>query len=115
MSTFLDTLVDIERRYDDLERLLADPAVTTDHSRLQEVGRERSELEPVVSVFRELRETDEEISETEALSRDPEMAELAAEELHGLRERREALLTQVRTLLIPKDPKDEKDVSVALR
>ena len=48
MSTFLDTLADIESRYDELEQLMADPTVTADHLRLQEIGRERAELEGVV-------------------------------------------------------------------
>jgi peptide chain release factor 1 len=54
MSTFLDTLADIERRFDELEQLMADPAVTADHLRLQEIGRERAELEEVVSAYRQL-------------------------------------------------------------
>ena len=45
MSTFLDTLADIENRYDELEQLMADPTVTADHLRLQEIGRERAELD----------------------------------------------------------------------
>ena len=85
MTSFLETLADIERRYDDLEHLLADPAVTSDHLRLQEIGRERSDLEPVVTVFRELRDTESAISDTTDLSDDPEMAELVEEELRELR------------------------------
>ena len=52
MSTFLDTLADIESRYEELEQLMADPAVTADHLRLQEIGRERAELDGVVTAFR---------------------------------------------------------------
>ncbi|MGH2614481.1 MAG: peptide chain release factor 1, partial [Thermomicrobiales bacterium] len=115
MSTFLETLADIERRYDELEQLMADPAVTTDHLRLQEIGRERSELDDVVSAFRQLRETETAIEDTEALAADPEIAELAAEELRALQDQREAVLARVRTLLIPKDPNDDKDVIVEIR
>jgi peptide chain release factor 1 len=115
VSTFLETLADVERRYDELERLLADPAVSSDPSRLQEVGRERAELEPVVSAYRELGETDSAIADTESLAGDPEMAELAAEELDVLRDRREELLGRIRTLLVPRDPNDEKNVIVEIR
>lgn len=115
MSTFLDTLADIERRFDELEQLMADPAVTADHLRLQEIGRERAELEGVVTAFRQLRETDGAIDDTEALAADPEVAELATEELRSLHEQREELLQRVRTLLIPKDPNDDKDVIVEVR
>jgi peptide chain release factor 1 len=115
MNTFLDTLADIERRFDELEQLMADPAVTADHLRLQEIGRERAELEEVVSAYRQLRTTETAIDETEALTADPEMAELAAEELRSLQEQRDGLMQRVRTLLIPKDPNDDKDVIVEVR
>ena len=115
MSTFLDTLADIENRYDELEQLMADPAVTADHLRLQEIGRERAELDDVVTAFRQLRETDTAIAETEALAADPEMADLAAEELRVLRDRHQTLMARVRTLLIPKDPNDDKNVIVEIR
>lgn len=115
MTTFMDTLADIERRFDDLEELMVDPAVTSDHLRLQEIGRERAEIEDVVSAYRELRETDGAIEATESLAGDPEMADLAAEELRVLHERREALQDRVRALLVPKDPNDEKDVIVEVR
>lgn len=114
-TTFLDTLADIERRYEELERLLADPAVTSDHLRLQEIGRERAELDGVVTTYRDLRDTESAIEETRVLADDPEMAELAEEELASLLERRDALQSRVRLLLVPKDPNDEKDVIVEIR
>ena len=115
MSTFLDTLADIESRYEELEQLMADPAVTADHLRLQEIGRERAELDGVVTAFRELRETEAAIADTETLAADPEMADLAAEELRTLRDRQQTLLGRVRSLLIPKDPNDDKNVIVEIR
>jgi peptide chain release factor 1 len=115
MSTFLDTLADIESRYEELEQLMADPAVTTDHLRLQEIGRERAELDGVVTAFRELRNTEAAIEETEMLAADPEMTDLASEELRALRDRQHSLLGRVRSLLIPKDPNDDKNVIVEIR
>ena len=115
MSTFLDTLADIENRFDELEQLMADPTVTADHVRLQEIGRERAELDGVVTAFRQLRDTESAIADTEALAADPEMADLAAEELRSLRDRQQALMARVRTLLIPKDPNDDKNVIVEIR
>lgn len=114
-ASFLDTLGDIERRFDELERQLADPDVTSDPQRLQEIGRERAEIEDVVSAYRELRNTERAISEAEILSADPEMAELAADELTSLRAQEESLNSRIRTLLVPKDPNDEKDVIVEVR
>ena len=114
-ASFLDTLGDIERRFDELERQLADPEVTSDPQRLQEIGRERAEIEDVVNAYRELRDTEQAISEAEILAADPEMAELAADELTSLREQEETLNSRIRTLLVPKDPNDEKDVIVEVR
>ncbi len=114
-ASFLDTLGDIERRFEELERQLADPEVNMDHQRLQEIGRERAEIEDVVNAYRELRETEQAISEAEILAADPEMAELAADELTALRAREEELHARIRTLLVPKDPNDEKDVIVEVR
>ena len=79
------------------------------------VGRERAELDDVVAAYRELRDTETAIAETEALADDPEMAELAAEELQTLRQRRDGLMSRVRLLLIPRDPNDEKNVIVEIR
>jgi peptide chain release factor 1 len=115
MSTVFDTLSEIERRFEALEQQMAEPAVATDPQRLQEIGRERAELESVVSTYRALRDTESALEETEALAADPEMAELAAEELEVLRTRRDELLAAVRSQLVPRDPNDEKNVIVEVR
>lgn len=114
-ASFLDTLGDIERRFEELERQLADPEVNSDHQRLQEIGRERAEIEDVVNAYRELRDTEQAISEAEILAADPEMAELAADELSSLHALEESLHGRIRTLLVPKDPNDDKDVIVEVR
>ena len=67
-ASFLDTLRDIEHRFEELERQLADPDVTSDPQRLQEIGRERAEIEDVVNAYRELRDTEQAISEAEILA-----------------------------------------------
>ena len=117
MSALFTTLAELERRYVELEHLMADPAVATDPAKLQDYGRERAELEEVVAAFRDLRATDDAIAETELLAADDdrEMADLAAEELRTLRARRAALLERVRLLLVPKDPNDDKNVIVEIR
>lgn len=114
-TSFLDTLADIERRFDDLEQQLADPEVTSDPQRLQEIGRERAEIEDVVNAYRELRGAEQAIDEAEMLAADPEMAELAADELTTLRAREAELHDRIRTLLVPRDPNDDKDVVVEVR
>lgn len=112
-----DTLNALEARFEELERLLGDQDVASDLDKLIEYGRERSDLEDVVELYRRLRRTDAEIAEAEALSRDADsdVAELAAAELDDLRPRREQLFNELRRLLVPKDPNDEKNVIVEIR
>ncbi len=115
MSSLLNTLSEIERRFEDLDRQLADPEVVTNPARLQELGRERSELEEIVGVYRQLRSVDEQTEATAELASDPEMAPLVEDELRSLREQHDELHARVKTLLVPKDPNDEKNVIVEIR
>jgi peptide chain release factor 1 len=110
-------LDDIERRFVELEQLMSAPEVATDPERLMAYGRERADIEELVVAYRELRETDQHIQDAEAMLRDgdKELAELAEEELLTLRERRDELIGQIRLLLIPTDPNDEKNVIVEIR
>src|SRR6266540_7373880 len=117
MSTFLSTLSELERRYEELEHVMADPAVATDPAKLQEYGRERADLEEIVATYRDYRTTEQAIEETEQLTGDDdrEIAELVEEELRELRARQEGLLARIRVLLVPKDPNDDKNVIVEIR
>jgi len=115
--TVLDKLAELEQRFEELEQLLADPAVATDPQRLAQLGRERAELEEIVTVYRQLKDIDRQLAQAEELleGEDPELAELAADELERLREEREAIYQDLRRRLVPKDPNDEKDVIVEIR
>jgi peptide chain release factor 1 len=115
MTALLDTLSEIERRYEELDRQMSEPGVATDPARLQEIGRERANIDGVVTAYRELRDTERELAETELLASDAEMAELVADEVNVLRERRNVLTTRIKSLLVPRDPNDEKDVIVEIR
>ncbi len=107
----------VEERFAELDRLMSDPAVVTDPAKLQEYGRERAELEELVDAYRRLREIEAQIADAESMAadNDREMAELAEAELADLRPRREAALEEIRALLVPKDPNDEKNVIVEIR
>ena len=117
VATAFQRLRDIEARYEELERLLADPEVATDTEKLIQYGRERAEIEEVVGAYRELRDAGRQIEDAEQLAADgdSELAELAEEELGELRRTRARLEEQIRLLLVPKDPNDEKDVIVEIR
>ena len=117
MTDMFDRLKELDRRYDELTQMMADPAVATDPDKLMEYGRERAEIEDVVVAFRNLKALDGQIADAEAMANDsdPELAELARDELGTLRSDREPLVSRLRALLVPKDPNDEKDVIVEIR
>jgi peptide chain release factor 1 len=116
-TNLIATLAELERRSDELDHLLADPEVATDPSLIQEYGRERAELADVVGTYRELQGVERGIADAQLLLADDdrEMAALAADELASLTEQRETLLKRVRSLLVPKDPNDDKNVIVEIR
>lgn len=117
MHSFRSNLDELERRSNELDHMMADPAVATNPDQLMELGRERSDLEEIVGSWRVYRQTEEAIEETQLMANDSdrEMAELAQEELKSLRERLDELEATIRRLLVPKDPNDEKNVIVEIR
>jgi len=117
MQSFSATLDELERRLHEIDHLMADPAVATDAEKLMEYGRERSDMEPLVSAWVEYKSIDDQVADLRVMAddSDPEMAELAKEELRSLRGRREELELTIRKLLVPKDPNDEKNVIVEIR
>ncbi len=114
----LDKLAAIAARYDELERQLGDPAITADFSRVRDLAQERSDLEPIVAKYRELKAAHEQLEGARALLADPAQAELhdlAREEIAELEPRIERLTAEARTLLLPKDPNDQRNVIVEIR
>ena len=89
-----DKLAAVETRYNELNEQMAQPDVATDHRRMQQIAREQRELEEVVTTFRVYREVERQIDDAQALlddGADPELRELAQDELEQLGRRREAL------------------------
>jgi len=115
MQSFRANLTELQRRYQELDHLMADPAIATNPDRLIELGRERAEMEPLVSAWQTYQATETAIEETSLLADDPEMADLAQEELKSLRARLETVESDIRRLLVPRDPNDEKNVIVEIR
>ncbi len=117
MLTMQHKLSEIDQHFVELEQMMADPSVATDPERLMELGRERAEMESLVTAYRELRAVNQEIDEAEQMKADgdPELASLAAEEIAELSSRRDELMSEIRLLLVPKDPDDEKSVIVEIR
>ena len=117
LQSISDNLNELERRYTELDHLMADPAVATDPEQLMSLGKERAELEEIVAAWREFRSNEEQIAEARVMTEDSdrEIAELAHEELKELRKRQAELEANIQRLLVPKDPNDEKDVIVEIR
>jgi peptide chain release factor 1 len=112
-----DKLASEEARYEDLTRLLGTSEVQSDANVYRKHAKALAELEPLVEKFREYKTIAQEIAQTEELvaSGDPDMRELAREELKSLVAGRERVLAELKVLLIPKDPNDEKNIVLEIR
>jgi peptide chain release factor 1 len=113
-----DRLGEIERRSQEIERLLSQPDVASDPDALRTLGKELAGYQPVVAVHRELRTLREQLAgahEIREQPSDPEMRELAQAEVEELEAREAELVDQLRLLLLPRDPNDDKDVIIEIR
>jgi peptide chain release factor 1 len=112
-----DKLASEEQRYEDLMRLLGTTEVQGEPSAYRKHAKALAEVEPLVQRFREYKTVLHGVAETEELASagDPDLRELAREELKSLVTRRDALLAEMKVLLIPKDPNDEKNVMLEIR
>ncbi|MBO0720990.1 MAG: PCRF domain-containing protein, partial [Blastocatellia bacterium] len=114
----LEKLEAIEKTYEDLTQQMTDPSVIGDQTRYSKAARHHRELEPVVEKFRELRKLETDIAGAREILRDvddEEMRELAALELPELEGRRIQVENELKILLLPKDPNDEKNVILEVR
>ncbi len=122
MSTAVNLLIEklrnVESRYEDLTRLLGDPETVTDSKKYQKTAKAHAELGEIVSKFREYKDLERGINETQAMLReetDPELKVMAEEELANLRQRLDRCETDLKVLLLPKDPNDERNVILEIR
>src|SRR2546428_1022556 len=113
----LDRLAEIERRYEELERLVADPAIIANRREFAKLARERAQVEETVVRWRERQRVARDLDEHREVlrERDAELRELARSELPALEERLEELDATLRQLLLPKDPNDERNTVLEIR
>ncbi|MPQ23807.1 peptide chain release factor 1 [Bacillus paralicheniformis] len=114
----LDRLKSIEDRYEKLNELLSDPEVVNDPKKLREYSKEQSDLQETVEVYRRYRSASEQLSDAKAMLEeklDSDMREMVKEEISELQEEIESLTDQLKVLLIPKDPNDDKNVIMEIR
>src|SRR6476659_9444336 len=110
-----DKLASEETRYEQLMAEMADPSVQSDNARFRENSKALAEIQPLVEHFRKYKEVVERISATQELLSDPDMRELAQEEMTELERSRDQLLAEIKVLMVPKDPNDEKNVVLEIR
>jgi peptide chain release factor 1 len=112
-----DKLLSVENKYDELMTKLGTSEIQADVAEYRRSAKTLSELEPLVQKFRDYKSVEQDIKGAEELvnGADADMRDLAREELKTLEVRREALLQELRILLIPKDPNDQKNVILEIR
>ena len=111
----LEKLKAIEERFIELENRMAQPEVYSDVNAYAKLAKDQKELAPVVEAYRLYKKYDSNAKEAKALLSDPEMKEMAQEELEEAKEGMENTLEQLKILLLPKDPNDDKNVIVEIR
>ena len=117
-STMFEKLELIQRRYEELIQLLARAEIVTDHRRLQELSKEKSDLEDIVYKYQQYKANDLELAELEDLLNshgDAEMMAFVKEEVSKLKQQRNDLLHGLRLSLLPRNPNDARDVIVEIR
>ncbi|MBM4328677.1 MAG: peptide chain release factor 1 [Deltaproteobacteria bacterium] len=114
----LAKLEELSRRYEELNEELASPEVLSDPQKLRKMGKERAELDDIMKVYNGLTVVMQEIGDLKTIIRDepdPELINMAKEELPGLEERRDRLEEELSILLLPRDPNDEKNTFLEIR
>ena len=111
----LDRLDEIEKRFDNIEQDLQDPAIVVNPDRLQKLGKQRAELEPVVAVIKRYKAALKQLKDATELLGDPELGEMAQEERDEAKAEIPELEEQLKVMLLPKDPDDDKPVVIEIR
>ena len=105
----------VESRYEDLTKKISDPEIINRQSEWREYMKEHAEIEPVVQKYREYKKAIQEMEEAKEMMEDPELKELAETEMLEAKERIPKLEDELKVLLIPKDPDDDKSVICEIR
>jgi peptide chain release factor 1 len=105
----------VSDRFGEITALLAEPEIQEDQRHFRDLSREYAQLESVVHCYRRYQQVEEEIASAEEMLADPEMADLAREEIASATSQREALEPELKRLLVPPDPNDERNVFLEIR
>ena len=110
-----EKLESVEKRYDELTTKISDPKVIADNNEWRKLVKEHSAIEDVVSKYREYKNTINNMKEAEEMMQDKELKELAEEEYYASKEKLSKIEEELKILLIPKDPNDDKSVICEIR
>ena len=111
----LDKLEKVVLRYTQVEQQLGDPSVYADLDKLTKLSREQKELQPIVEAYHDYRRAMQNYDEALAMMGDEELRDLAQEELQNAKAERERLSEELKRLLLPRDPNDDKNVIMEIR
>ena len=111
----LDKLEKVVLRYTQVEQQLGDPSVYADLDKLTKLSREQKELQPIVTAYHDYRRAMQNYDEALAMMGDEELRDLAQEELQNAKAERERLSEELKRLLLPRDPNDDKNVILEIR
>jgi len=114
-ASILEKLEILQDRYGEVAALLSDGEIISDQNRFRELSKEYAELEPVVQCFERYSQVTTDIADAKEMLSDPEMREMAQEELREGEALLEPLELELQTLLLPKDPNDDKNVFLEVR
>lgn len=105
----------VEKRYEELTKLIADPEIISNQAEWQKLMKEHASIEDIVIKFREYKKTKQDMEEAEELMQDPDMKELAESEYYTAKESLPKIEEELKILLIPKDPDDDKNIICEIR
>ena len=105
----------VEKRYEELTKLIADPDVIANQAEWQKLMKEHASIEDVVAKFREYKKVKKAMEEAEELMQDPDMKDLAEEEYYSSKEQLPKIEEELKLLLIPKDPDDDRNIICEIR
>ena len=105
----------VEKRYDELTKMIAEPEIIANQAEWQKLMKEHANIEEIVLKFREYKKIKQAMEEAEELMQDPEMKELAEVEYYENKEKLPKIEEELKVLLIPKDPDDDKNIMCEIR
>ena len=111
----IQKLEEVEKRYEELNKLISDPEVISNTNEWKKLMKEHSDLEDVVLKYREYKKTEKAYEEAKEMLSDPELKELAEMEMEEAKEKLPKIEEELKLLLIPKDPNDDKNVICEIR